>query len=305
MRLRHIEVFHAIMQVGTISGAAQVLHISQPAVTKVLQHAELQLGMPLFERVRGKLYPKPEAHRLFAETEKLHRDLQGIRRLAASLKSRAGETIRLVSTPTIAISVLPTALTAWRHDFSQTRCELATFHTIEIVNALRLGEADLALSLQDPRHPGIEAEPIAQGPLVAMAPAGTWSEAECRQPLTPTELGDGSGGELIGLADGDPLGEMVVAACEAQDVHPVFNTVVQTYQIARSLVEAGAGMAVVDPFTAASASADKVQRRMWAPEMSVQLFLLSASHAPLSHGARELANCIGATARRLLERGQP
>jgi molybdenum-dependent DNA-binding transcriptional regulator ModE len=101
MRLRHIEVFHAIMQVGTISGAAQVLHISQPAVTKVLQHCELQLGMPLFERVRGKLYPKPEAHRLFAETEKLHRDLQGIRRLAASLKGRITvETIRLVATPT-------------------------------------------------------------------------------------------------------------------------------------------------------------------------------------------------------------
>jgi DNA-binding transcriptional LysR family regulator len=107
MRLRHIEVFHAIMQVGTISGAAQVLHISQPAVTKVLQHAELQLGMPLFERVRGKLYPRPEAHRLFVETEKLHRDLQGIRRLAASLKGRAVETVRLVSTPTIAVSVLP------------------------------------------------------------------------------------------------------------------------------------------------------------------------------------------------------
>ena len=44
MRLRHIEVFHAIMQAGTISGAAQLLHISQPAVTKVLQHCELQLG---------------------------------------------------------------------------------------------------------------------------------------------------------------------------------------------------------------------------------------------------------------------
>ncbi|MFO1341089.1 MAG: LysR family transcriptional regulator, partial [Burkholderiaceae bacterium] len=50
MRLRHIEVFHAVMQAGTISGAAQMLHISQPAVTKVLQHCELQLGLPLFER---------------------------------------------------------------------------------------------------------------------------------------------------------------------------------------------------------------------------------------------------------------
>ena len=57
MRLRHIEVFHAIMQAGTITGAAQLLHISQPAVTKVLQHCELKLGIPLFNRVRGKLYP--------------------------------------------------------------------------------------------------------------------------------------------------------------------------------------------------------------------------------------------------------
>ena len=299
MRLRHIEVFHAIMQVGTISGAAQVLHISQPAVTKVLQHAELQLGMPLFERVRGKLYPKQEAHRLFAETEKLNRDLQGIRRLAASLKGRAVETVRLVSTPTLAISVLPQAMTAWRRDFAQTRCELATYHTSEIVNALRLGEADLALSLQDPRHPGIVAEPIAQGMLTVMAPAGTWSKAECAQPFSAADLT----GELIGLADNDPLGEMVVASCEAEGVTPLFRTVVQTYQIARSLVEAGAGTAVLDPFTAGSAAAGKVQCRLWAPAMPVQLYLLTASHAPLSHGARELANAIGATARACLEKG--
>jgi DNA-binding transcriptional LysR family regulator len=299
MRLRHIEVFHAIMQVGTISGAAQVLHISQPAVTKVLQHAELQLGMPLFERVRGKLYPKPEAHRLFIETEKLNRDLQGIRRLAASLKGRAVETVRLVSTPTIAISVLPQAMTAWRRDFPETRCELGTHHTSEIVNALRLGEADLALSLRDPRHPGIVAEPVAEGVLTAMAPAGTWTAAECAQPLGPDDLS----GELIGLADSDPLGELVIAACEAQGVQPVFHTVVQTYQIARSLVEAGAGTALVDPFTAASSVASKVQQRLWTPSIPVQLFLLTASHAPLSHGARELANCIGATARACLERG--
>jgi DNA-binding transcriptional LysR family regulator len=299
MRLRHIEVFHAIMQVGTISGAAQVLHISQPAVTKVLQHAELQLGMPLFERVRGKLYPKPEAHRLFVETEKLNRDLQGIRRLAASLKGRAVETIRLVSTPTIAISVLPQAMKLWRKDFPQTRCELATHHTSEIVNTLRLGEADLALSLQDPRHPGIVAEPMAQGVMTVIAPAGHWKAGDMGVPVSA----DGLSGELIGHADNDPLGELLVAACEAQGVHPVFHTVVQTYQIARSLVEAGAGMAVVDPFTAASAVEGKVQRRPWAPAIPVQLYLLTASHSPLSHGARELANSIGATARACLEKG--
>ena len=299
MRLRHIEVFHAIMQVGTISGAAQVLHISQPAVTKVLQHCELQLGMPLFERVRGKLYPKPEAHRLFVETEKLNRDLLGIRRLAASLKGHAVETIRLVSTPTIAISVLPFAMTEWRRDFPHTRCQLATHHTGEIVNTLRLGEADLAVSLQDPRHPGIVAEPIAQGVMTVIAPAGTWRAADCGTPLTA----HGLNGELIGHTDNDPLGELVIAACEAQDIHPVFSTVVQTYQIARSLVEAGAGMAVVDPFTAASGSPERLQRRPWAPTIPIQLYLLTASHSPLSHGARRLADSIGVAARQCLERG--
>jgi DNA-binding transcriptional LysR family regulator len=296
MRLRHIEVFHAIMQVGTISGAAQVLHISQPAVTKVLQHCELQLGMPLFERVRGKLYPKPEAHLLFAETEKLNRDLQGIRRLAASLKGRAVETIRLVSTPTIAVSVLPQAMRAWRRSFADTRCELATHHTSEIVNTLRLGEADLGLSLQDPRHPGILAEPIAQGVMTVIAPPGRWAAAQTAAPLTAAGLE----GELIGYADNDPLGELVVASCEAQGVQPHFHTVVQTYQIARSLVEAGGGMAVVDPFTAASGRG-RLQSRPWAPAIPIQLYLLTPAHAPLSHGARQLANSIAAAARALLE----
>ena len=296
MRLRHIEVFHAIMQVGTISGAAQVLHISQPAVTKVLQHCELQLGMPLFERVRGKLYPKPEAHRLFAETEKLNRDLQGIRRLAASLKHSTVETIRLVSTPTIAVSVLPQAMSAWRRSFADTRCELATHHTSEIVNTLRLGEADLGLSLQDPRHPAILAEPIAQGVMTVIAPPGRWPASENAEPLTAAGLE----GELIGYADNDPLGEMVVAACEAQGIQPRFHTVVQTYQIARSLVEAGGGMAVVDPFTAASGRG-RLQSRPWAPAIPIQLYLLTPAHAPLSHGARQLANGIAAAARSLLE----
>ena len=69
MRLRHIEIFQAIRQTGSVSAAAQLLHVSQPAVTKVLQHAELQLGFPLFLRVRGKLQPTPEALALEREVE--------------------------------------------------------------------------------------------------------------------------------------------------------------------------------------------------------------------------------------------
>ena len=292
MRLRHIEVFHAVMQAGTISGAAQVLHISQPAVTKVLQHCELQLGLPLFERIRGKLYPRPEAQRLFAETEKLMRDLVGIRRVAATLKGKSVETIRLVATPSLACSVLPPAIQAWRQGFPQTQCELGTEHTGEMVNILRIGEADLGLSLQDPRHPNIVAEPIAEGCLIAIAAAGTWPAAQRHQPIPLAELPD----ELIGLPGNDPLGELVAAAFEAQDRQPLSRTVVQTYQIARSLVEAGGGVAVVDPYTAGLPGQHGLDCRPLAPALPVRLYVLSASHSPLSHGARELVRCLAQVA---------
>lgn len=300
MRLRHIEVFHAVMQAGTISGAAQLLHISQPAVTKVLQHAELQLGMALFDRVRGKLYPTPEANRLFVEIDKLNSDLVAVRRLAANLRAGESERVRVMATPTLGASVIPAAMTRWCKAFPQGRCELSTNHTREIVHALLLGEADLALSLRDPHHPGIKTECLAVGPMVALCPNSS-PEAAHHGPLTVTEFET----ELIGLAADDPLGNLVASVCEAQGVQVRTRLTVQTYQLARSLAEAGVGMTVVDPFTAASSDQSKVRIRALSPTVPVQLFLLTAANAPLAQSARRLVKYMGEAAKASLERIQP
>ncbi|ALT79028.1 LysR family transcriptional regulator [Paucibacter sp. KCTC 42545] len=296
MRLRHIEVFHAIMQAGTISGAAQLLHISQPAVTKVLQHCELQLGLPLFDRVRGKLYPTPEAHRLFVEIDKLNRDLVSIRRLAASLRSGESERVRLVATPTLGAAVIPAAMTRWCAAFPDSHCSLATHHTREIVSALLLGEADLALSLQDPHHPGIKAEVLASGAMMALCPLGS-PEAAGVGPLSVNDIQT----ELIGLGADDPLSDVVQSAAEAQGRPLHSRLTVQTYQLARALVEAGVGMTVVDPFTAASADRSRLSLRPLAPAVPVHLYLLSAANAPLAQTSRRLVKYLGEAARLSLE----
>ncbi|MBV8667319.1 MAG: LysR family transcriptional regulator [Burkholderiaceae bacterium] len=293
MRLRHIEVFHAIMQVGSISGAAQVLHISQPAVTKVLQHCEMQLGLKLFERVKGKLYPTPEAQKLFTEVDRVNRDLQSVRRLANSLRDGAAETVKLVATPTVATTLVPGAMTAWRKKYADMRCQLATQHTREIVSALLVGEADFALSLQDPRHPGIQCESVAQGPMTVIAPPGTWPAALADSPLPIAELPT----RLIALPEDDPLGARVLDACALIGRDVDVHTIVQTYHLARSLVESGAGVAVIDPFSAATVDINRVMRRPIAPEIQVDLFLLTPNSAPLSLAARSLVDCLKVAAR--------
>ena len=85
MRLKHIEVFNAIMLTGTASAAARLLHVTQPAVTQALQHAELQLGYALFTRQRNRLVPTHEGQALYPEVQRLMSQLESVRRIAAAL----------------------------------------------------------------------------------------------------------------------------------------------------------------------------------------------------------------------------
>ena len=61
LNVRHLAVFRAVMQVGTVSGAARMLNVSQPAITKSLQLLEGHLNLTLFERIKGRLQPTPDS----------------------------------------------------------------------------------------------------------------------------------------------------------------------------------------------------------------------------------------------------
>ena len=71
LNLRQIEIFRAVMTTGSISGASQLLFVSQPAVSRLLSHTEQRVGFALFERIKGRLYATPEAKKLFHEVADL------------------------------------------------------------------------------------------------------------------------------------------------------------------------------------------------------------------------------------------
>lgn len=271
MHLRHIEVFQAILQTGSITAAADLLNISQPAASKTLKHAEQQLGFKLFNRVRGKLQPTDEARILRNRTESLSADLQSLRRLAGNLRRGAEETLRVVSTPALAQQLLPLALSQWRKTYADVACELATQHSVEMVQRLLVREADLGLTLQLVEHPGLSCELLAQGSMQLIAPADWWSNEQCAQPVSLQDL---AGAPLIGLDTRDALGGLIREHLQALQPAPLINTWVQTYQLAGTLVAAGQGMALVDPLTARAATTAGVQVRVVEPTLMVGLYLL-------------------------------
>ncbi|MFD1008331.1 MULTISPECIES: LysR family transcriptional regulator [Oceanisphaera] len=302
MQLRHIELFQAILQTGSLTAAAQLLHISQPAVSKSLQHAERQLGFALFHRVRGKLQPTAEALTLQAPAELLSADLQRFKRLANSLRGAHATRLRLMCTPTLAQSLLPQALGQWRQHYSHIECELATHHTREMVQALLLQEADMGLTLQRVEHPGLQTEALAHSRMMAIAPAGYWPKAECDAPLRLQSL---AGLSLIGLDGRDGLGALLHSHLQELDPAVSMLTRVQTYQLARDMVAAGQGLALVDPFTALMGPVGEIQVRPLDPTLAVTLYVLRrAGETPIA-AQQHLLEQIQNTAERLLMKSCP
>jgi molybdate transport repressor ModE-like protein len=79
MNARHLEIFRAIMRHGSLTAAAEALHVSQPAVSKMLRHFESVIGYKLFERISGRLAATPEARLLYRDADRIFREIEALR----------------------------------------------------------------------------------------------------------------------------------------------------------------------------------------------------------------------------------
>ncbi|PTW47758.1 LysR family transcriptional regulator [Rhodovulum kholense] len=172
MRARQMEVFTAIMRAGTVTAAARMLNISQPALRQILLHTEDELGFPLFDRIRGRLHPTPEAIGIFPEAERIFAYLEGLRQKTADLRHGRAGLVRIAASTPPAMAVLPGALAAFRarHPEILLRSHIAPLASM--IRILREGDAGLALALDDRLAPDIAAEVLSGVGFACLLPAG-------------------------------------------------------------------------------------------------------------------------------------
>ena len=89
------------------------------------------MGFALFLRVRGKLQPTPEALLLEREVNKVTESLQGVQRLAESLRRAPGHRLRIGSTPALALSLMPPVISEWTQRYPDISCELASAQRVD------------------------------------------------------------------------------------------------------------------------------------------------------------------------------
>ncbi|MCF4994666.1 LysR family transcriptional regulator [Pseudomonas syringae] len=295
MRLRHIEVIQALLQTGHLGTAAEWLELPVTEVEERLREAESQLGFMLFASVRGRLQATTEARALQVEIAHIYSALEPLQRLADSLKQYLAPPLRIIGTPPLAQHLLPQSVALLRRRLPDAPCTLLSEPTRDIVRSLLLRECDLGLSLHDPEHPDIHCQVLAQGKLQLLAPHG-WLQPKQKY----ISLQDLAGQSMIGLEGQDPLSPALEHKLHALRPAPSVQTRVQTQQMMRSMVEAGEGLAIVDPFTALGARAAGLDVCPLSPAVPICLYALTFRHAPSTSAVQPLLELIKAQAEAML-----
>lgn len=276
MQLRHIELINAILRTGSLTRAAALLHISQPAASKMLGHAELQLGYALFRRIRGRLKPTPELEALAPGMEKLHEDLGSLRRLAENLKSHPRGRIRVGCIPALGLGLLPPAIKTSRDHEPGIVFDVHTYHSKELVERLLVRELDLAIGFDAGEHPGIERIAIGHTELVHVS-----SQPPEAPAAEPVSLSDLDGRNLITLDVTDRAGALLEEVVSQAGIQLHSDIQVQTHYVACALAHAGCGDAVIDALTARALSRPGLQLRRIVPAIPVPVNVLHHAGIPL------------------------
>ncbi|MCW5653491.1 LysR family transcriptional regulator [Hydrogenophaga sp.] len=277
MNLRQIEVFRAVMTTGSTTEAARLLHVSQPGISRLVRHLELQLGVSLFERRSGRLVPTAEARELQAEIEKVYRGVQHVRDVAAHLRFGTHTTLRVLSSANTALQLVPRSIAALVGQFPAARVLFESLPTREIVKLLVSEEADVALSSAPLDHPALEIEEIGRWQLLCALPAG---HALLRQ--RRPSLASALTGRLVVYSPEAPQSAVIEHWIQSHGVARNVAAEVRSGLAACSVAATGVAMAFVDDLSARAHRPEGLVYAAIEGAPSFPIFGVRNRHRPLS-----------------------
>jgi DNA-binding transcriptional LysR family regulator len=291
LKLAHLEVCNAVLLTGSVTGAARLLHVSQPAVTKLLQSAENQLGFRLFTREKNRLVPTQEALELHPEIVQIASQIERLKEFSQALSTRQ-TTLRVACVPSVAATLFPLAVARFAERHPQVTCQLETNAHPDLVERLMRRQVDLGFSASTMPNPAVVEEAVATGCAVCVAPLGTFSRQK-----SSVSWADLARKRMIRVPARTQFGGVLIEADarERKDAGDGRFTVT-TNHLALRLAEQGLGPAAIDSFTASAADLSRVQVLPFTPRIAVHLMVSYRNQAKLSNSARQFIQTMASVA---------
>jgi DNA-binding transcriptional LysR family regulator len=280
---RQLDAFRKVMVTGSMTIAAELMDISQPAVSRLIKDLETTLAIRLFRREGNRLIPGAEAQRLFREVDRFYQGMEQVERVAQDLKAVRIGTLRVASMTVLGLSLLCEGI----RRFSLLRPDVVT--SLDVRNSIAVLELAAANQIDigfvhsmSTEYPGVQAYALPSVDAVCVLQRG--HRLARRKAVQLTDL---EGESLISLGPNNPMRirlEVALAAAGVNCRRPVEASLAYS---ACNLVGGGLGIAIVDAITAAHFNGGGVVFRPLLPAIRMEFAMVLPAHQPRSKVVNE------------------
>ena len=288
MNIRQIEVFKAVMEAGSVTGAADALSITQPSVSKHLKLLEHSLGFALFRRSKNRLAATPEGQALHDQVERVYTGIGFLEDFADGLRNNQIGEVSVASMPLIAHRWLPECLAGFIAENRSVSFSLPVRSSNWISTAVAARRVHLGVGLS-PASPiaAVRTTPLMKLPIVCvMQPDSPLTQHAVIEP----DMLSGKGLVSLHSYDGKPLlFEKLAVGIRSGEGRSI-----ETFSanVACELVRKGAGPALVDAMTALDNQDDRLTFRPFEPRTYMNICIMAPEHWPLSRLASSVTELM-------------
>lgn len=242
LNLRQVEAFKAVIEHGTVSRAAEVMNVSQPAISKLVAHLEEDTDLRLFERVKGRLAPTPYGMRLYEEIDRIFAGLRQVENAVEAIRRDEQGRLLIGVMPALSGSFIERATSSFLARQPGVFCSVQSRSSQWITDGLVTRKLDVGLVIAPIDNPYVVTEPLMGHPVVCIAPLD--HPLAAKSVVTPEDL---VGVPFVSFDPESHTSQRVTSTLHAHGVVPNTVMVVNVSPTLCEFVAAGVGVSLVHP----------------------------------------------------------
>jgi DNA-binding transcriptional LysR family regulator len=287
LTLRQIEVIRAIMVTGTVGGAARLLNVASPGVSRVMKHAETSVGVKLFNRKGGRYSPTREANAIFNEINGVYDKVKDLQFIISRIKRGANIELKIGSVPSIANAMVPRAIADVHKAFPNLVIDIDILKIEDAIDYLLLGKGELAVLSSKTDHPMLAHTPLARGRLKCIVPEGHVLSRRSR--VSANEIVKHP---LIGVDPNDPYGRIMAGIFSNNALQYEVTIRARFGSAVCALVSQGLGIAIIDEFTLAANNWPKIRALDIVEPTAFQTYVAHRKDVAVSSYGARFVSCL-------------
>lgn len=271
------------MNAGSTSKAAQVLGISQPAISQSIRKLETSAGLQLFQRAHGRLIPTEEAQALMIDVDRLFIGMDAIEHRIKSLRQFGTGRLAIAVHPLVGNAFMPRVLAEFDLMQRDIRVSLRVQSSREVHQEVSAGLCDFGVMADEMPAAGLEhSEFLNERGVIAMPQGHPLARKSC---ISARDLANC---EFIALNPEDSSRRRLEVALDSAQV--ALNVRVETAYLHTicNLVLRGTGIAFINPLAAIDFVGRGLVIRPFELDIRTRSLLVFRPGKPLSDTARQL-----------------